>query len=326
MFESFIDSLPPKVRCTDDFSQGTKFRKKENALGFKYIEISQLLKKQIIIDIDRPGAAFEWEKLNLPSPSWITINPDNAHCHYCYELNTPVVYTEQGRRKPQEYYESITSALTNKLQGDPCYIGHITKNPLHPAWKTINHRISYDLGDFNEYISMNNTIKPSKSLVYDVHGRNSTLFENVRRWAYREVKAHSDRETFFRAVENEAIAVNAQFINWQEGILHYKEVLSTAHSIAKWTWKHRHSINEVNRGVMNLPQEMLLKDKQTQSALYVADIKTSKTTIKLLEIARAIKASKKSVSQKTVADIAEMNLRTVKRHWDFIAKELKLYR
>ena len=326
MFENFIESLPPKVRCTDDFSQGTKFRKKENALGFKYIEVSQFLKKQIIIDIDRPGAAFDWEELNLPSPSWITINPKNTYCHYCYELKTPVVYTEQGRRKPQEYYEAITSALISKLQGDPCYIGHITKNPLHPAWKTINHHISYDLGDFSEYLSTNKPAKQSKNLVYDVHGRNSTLFNTVRLWAYREVKEHSNREAFFRAVENEAIAVNVQFLNWQNGMLPQKEILSTARSIAKWTWVNRHSIgNIINRGVMNLSDDMPLPEKQIAAAAYSADIKANRTNILLLDSARNLKDNGIYVTQKAVAESAKMSLKTIKRHWDLILNDLKMY-
>ena len=94
MLDCFIDSLPNKVRCTDDFEEGTKFRLKSKALNFKYLETNQLYKKFICIDIDKPRSAYLWEEKNLPPPSIITVNPENGHSHYLYGLKTPVIYTE----------------------------------------------------------------------------------------------------------------------------------------------------------------------------------------------------------------------------------------
>ena len=79
MIEQFIESLPEKVRCTDSFENGTKHRKKNNALSYPYIEHNQLYKKYIAIDVDMPGSAFLWEKHGLPPPTFIVVNPKNSH-------------------------------------------------------------------------------------------------------------------------------------------------------------------------------------------------------------------------------------------------------
>lgn len=58
MYASFIQALPDKVRSTDDFQYGCKFRKKEKALEHLYVELPQSYKKYIALDIDRPGTAY----------------------------------------------------------------------------------------------------------------------------------------------------------------------------------------------------------------------------------------------------------------------------
>lgn len=129
MFESFVESLPTKVRSTDDFEFGTRFRNKSNALKFRYVEANQFYKKHIILDIDEPGSAYWWEDRNLPPPTIVVINPENAHCHYLYELKTPVYYTEESRRAPQKFYENTDIALTDVLGADLAYVGKFVKNP-----------------------------------------------------------------------------------------------------------------------------------------------------------------------------------------------------
>lgn len=150
MLNSFIEALPEKVRSTDDFEYGTRFRKKENALKFRYVEANQFYKKHIILDIDEPGSAYWWEERNLPPPTIVIVNPKNAHCHYLYELNVPVYYTENAKRAPQKFYENTDIALTNALDADLAYVGKFVKNPLHPSCWSLNtmpHTILKTLGN-----------------------------------------------------------------------------------------------------------------------------------------------------------------------------------
>lgn len=151
MYSSFIEALPGKVRSTNDFEHGTRFRNRDKALGCLYVELNQLYKKFIALDIDIPGAAFLWEALGLPPPTYVMVNPVNAKCHYLYELKTPIYYTEQARRGPQKFFEATDRALTNLLGADLGYVGHFIKDPLHPHWRVICNHATYDLEDFQEW-------------------------------------------------------------------------------------------------------------------------------------------------------------------------------
>lgn len=282
MFNSFIEALPEKVRSTDDFEYGTRFRKKENALKFRYVEANQFYKKHIILDIDEPGSAFWWEEKNLPPPSIVVINPENAHCHYLYELNVPVYYTENAKRAPQKFYENTDIALTNALGADLDYVGKFVKNPLHPSWLVIKHNATYDLEDFGEYLDLQ-AHKKKQKLEASLGGRNSTLFDTLRLWAYQEVKQHTFYVSFQDLVDRKAQSINLMFLDSLDGVLPVKEVLSTAKSVGKWTWRHQYSIGNggKNRGVLGLPGDMPLQEKQVQGAAYTNTIRTEKVDDKI---------------------------------------------
>lgn len=282
MFNSFIEALPEKVRSTDDFEYGTRFRKKENALKFRYVEANQFYKKHIILDIDEPGSAYWWEERNLPPPSIVVINRENAHCHYLYELNVPVYYTENAKRAPQKFYENTDIALTNALGADLDYVGKFVKNPLHPSWLVIKHNVTYDLEDFGEYLDLQ-VFKKKQKLEASLGGRNSTLFDTLRLWAYQEVKQHTFYVSFQDLVDRKAQSINLMFLDSLDGVLPVKEVLSTAKSVGKWTWRHQYSIGNggKNRGVLGLPGDMPLQEKQVQGAAYTNTIRTEKVDDKI---------------------------------------------
>lgn len=282
MLNNFIEALPEKVRSTDDFEYGTKFRKKSNALKHRYVETNQLYKKYIILDIDEPGSAYWWEEKNLPPPTIIIINPINSHCHYLYELKTPVYYTEEARRAPQRFYENIDSALTTALSADLGYVGLFVKNPLHESWRVIKHNAIYDLEDFNEYLDLQ-AHKKKQKLEASLYGRNTTLFHNLRHWAYKEVKQHGSFITFQSVVDDQALSMNMMFLAYSNGVLAAKEALSVAKSVGKWTWKHRYTIGNgtKNRGILGLSDELSLEEKQSKGAEYTNTIRTEKVDDKI---------------------------------------------
>lgn len=275
MFTSFIEALPEKVRSAEFKDEGTRFRKREKALAYRYVELNQLYKKFIALDIDAPGSAYRWDERGLPPPSIIVINPENTHCHYLYELRTPVYYTEEARRAPQKYYEATDIALTNLLGADLGFTGHLVKNPTHPSWRRIYHQVRYDLEDFQEYGVDLKANKRKLALCDSGIGRNTTLFDTLRHWAYAEVRNHAFHAAFQASVDSKALTINEHFIDHLNGVLPAKEVLSTAKSVGKWTWKHRHSIGtQKNRGVLELPDDMPIKEKQAQGAAYTNIVRT----------------------------------------------------
>lgn len=278
MYESFIEALPDKVRSAEFKDEGTRFRRKEKALAYRYVELNQLYKKFIALDIDIPGCAFLWDERGLPPPTFVIINPQNTHCHYLYELKTPVYYTEQARRAPQKFYEATDIALTHMLGADLGFTGHLVKNPIHPDWRTICHNNKLDLEDFQDYGLDLRAYKRKLVLRESGIGRNTTLFDTLRHWAYIEVKNHPSLAAFQASVDTKALTINGMFLDHFNGLLPAKEVLSTAKSVAKWTWGHRQSIatGGKNKGVLELPVDMPIKEKQALGADYCHIVRTEK--------------------------------------------------
>lgn len=329
MYGSFIEALPDKVRSTNDFQHGTKFRRKDNALNCLYVELNQFYKKFIALDIDIPGAAYLWDELGLPPPTFVMVNPENAKCHYLYELKTPVYYTEASRRAPQKFFEATDIALTNMLRADLGFVGHFVKNPLHPHWRVICHHATYDLEDFKEWGVDLRGHKHKQVLRESLEGRNTTLFDTLRHWAYQDVLQQASYAVFQQAVDSKAHSFNGLFLDCEKGILPAKEVLSTAKSVGTWTWRHKDTIgNQKNRGVMQLPPDMSKKAKQAAGASYAHANNSAKQSTKetVLQAAIALKAAGTPVTQQSVAIRADVSLLSVKNYWQEVDSQLGLYK
>lgn len=327
MYASFIEALPHKVRSAEYKNEGTKFRKREKAISYRYLELNQLYKKFIALDIDEPASAYLWDERGMPAPSIVVVNPENTHCHYLYELNTPVYYTEEARRAPQKFYEATDIALTRKLGADPAFTGHLVKNPLHPSWRTICHQVSYDLEDFQEFGLDLRGYKHKQRLIESPEGRNTSLFHTLRHWAYRDVLQQDSYELFQHGVDSKALSLNGAFLDCEKGILPAKEVLSTAKSVGTWTWRHRATIGQQkNRGVMELPADMSTKAKQAAGASYVNEARSKSTAEAVLQAAIALRAAGTPITQQSVAIRADVSLLSVKRYWQEIDSQLGLYK
>lgn len=318
--ESFIASLPDKVLSSNDFAKDTRYRKKDKALNCRYIAVSQVMRKQIIIDIDRKNSGFEWETLNLPAPTYIVINPNNGHCHYVYELRKAVVFSDKGRVEPQNYFRSVALTLTRLLHGDMGYAGLLTKNPLHKDWKLLWYGKQYDLGDFQEYIKIDTYHKPKGFLLG--LGRNSSTFDVVRKWGYGEVHRHSTRQSFNDAIQAMAYSVNDQFKDHKSGQMSDKEVSSIIKSISNWTWKNRHNIG-IKKGVMKpLPMTMDTTTKCRAGAYYSHESRKTSTADLILASALEIRKEGRFITQAEVAKRANISLKTVKRHWQKLDEKI----
>lgn len=283
MLENFINHLPDKVRCTNNFEEGISFKKKERALNHRYIALNQSYKKYIAIDIDKPGAAFLWEEKGLPAPTIITINPVNSHCHCLWEIKTPIIYTDNGRIKPQKWFEAIDATMTNILGGDLSYGGLITKTPNHQSWHTIIHSTAtYDLEDFEEYFE----IKPSRKVSIEPHalGRNSTLFTTVYKHGRKIALKFKSEEDLMTELVTYGQTVNQAFMTIFGSVLPYKEVLNTSRSAAKRAWKLRNSkFDDKNRGVLadQIHEGMSLHEKRSLGAKYSHIVRTEKVDEKI---------------------------------------------
>ncbi|MHB8370913.1 MAG: replication initiation protein [Leptospirales bacterium] len=235
--ERFYELLPRKPYCSDDLGYGTVIRSKSAAIKKKYIQINDpAFVRCLVFDVDWEWGAWMWESAGLPVPGWTTINRENGHSHIVYPLKSPVCRTDAARVKPLRFLAGIEFSFGRMLEADPGYSGLLTKNPLHPFWglNVFNSNAAFDLGTLADWIDLPSSHQNKNSKPAGL-GRNCTLFEEVRHWAYRSIREYwgpSGAELWHIAVLNECRKRNVFSVPLSES-----EVRATAKSIASWTWK-----------------------------------------------------------------------------------------
>lgn len=240
ILDKILTDLPYRPYCSNEKGTGLKIRPLQDALEYTYIQINPPAQiHYLVFDVDKKSAAILWEQAHVAPPNFITVNPENGHCHVVYKLSTAVTTSINGRKHPLEYLASIERAYRIELDADPRYSGLITRNPYkNQVW--IIHEHAYELGELEDYLS--HKLKQYKEPLIETSGlgRNVTLFDTVRSWAYTNIRLYrtNSRERLYGAWVTEVIdrteLINSQFIS----PLPFSEVKSTARSIAKFCWKH----------------------------------------------------------------------------------------
>lgn len=231
--ELFNDRLPLKPYFTDELQYGLRIAGKEQALLARYIQFNQPHAQHwLCFDVDRPGAAIDWSDRNAPAPTLTIMNKANGHAHLLYALKTAVRTAPDGKIKPLKYAAAVESALREKLDADVGYSGLICKNPNHEYWQiAVWQSELYTLDWLADSLDLNAV--NDKEIVADYGlGRNCTLFEKTRKWAYRAIRqGWPEYEQWLNACYERASAYNLHFTT----PLDENEVIGIAKSIAKWT-------------------------------------------------------------------------------------------
>ncbi len=209
------------------------------ALEHRYIEANpKALNNLLIVDIDHRDADLRALQTR-PVPHLIVENPANGHAHAVWGLSAPIARTEYAQRKPLAYAAAAVEGLRRAVDGDKGYSGLITKNPLHASWDSMEvtslnslytlDEIAAGLGDFMPPAGWRRTRARRRNPVG--LGRNCSLFESARTWAYREVRNHwGDPAGLGRAIETHAAVLNAEF----PVPLESNEVRTLSRSITRW--------------------------------------------------------------------------------------------
>ena len=230
--------LPRYPYATDDLSQGIWRQKRDEAMERRYIEANpQALTNLLVIDIDDGIALQKAIWCTSYPPNWVVENPTNGHAHALWLLQTPIPRTNYAHRKPIAYAHAITEGLRIAVDGDKGYSGLLTKNPQHASWETYQlYHQSYTLNQLKAALTSDNcmpspTWHKTKRRAVTGLGRNCTIFESARLWAYREVRNHfGNPESLEQAVMAHVHNLNAEFPE----PLPDKEACQIAESITGW--------------------------------------------------------------------------------------------
>jgi hypothetical protein len=237
IYQLYIQRFPWHAFATDDLTRGLKMYPAERALQKAIVQHNAKHSVGwIVYDIDRPESAELLVDDKIPAPNLAIFNETNGHGHFVYGLEAPVHNYEGASAKALRYLGAVDVAMTHLLGADPGYSKLLSKNPFHDRWTTVVYRHAlYDLDELADYLDLKRYQDRRRRLPDVGHGRNCTLFERLRRWAYRERRQpYLSEEMFLEAVRNHALVLNQDF----SPPLPHSEVRATAKSVARWTWRN----------------------------------------------------------------------------------------
>lgn len=243
-----FDNLPHKPYCMDEKPGFMQIQPKKLAVTKPYIQVNPpVTLVYLVFDIDHNDASVCWYDENLPKPFWTAQNPAEiqdpsdeelermGRGHLCYMLKLPVCTSDMGSIKAIKYAQSIYYAYALRLGADLSYSQLITKNPLHKHWRTTFWTDqAYSLDYLADFVELPKKIPPKLEVVG--LGRNCTIFEKGRRWAYKAIRDYMHYNSSYeweKAVRAHLDTINDGF----EESLSPNEVKAIAKSIAHWVWQ-----------------------------------------------------------------------------------------
>ena len=241
--------LPYCPDCTSSLKTEQPYvrgRPRKNALKYDYIQLNpNSLYIFMTLDLDYDCGGEIWDLMHnskIALPYFIVVNPQNGHAHLIFILRKPICTTSLAHFRPLKYLHAIILAYTELTCADGSYSGHLAKNPWSKKWYTLNE--SYRVYDLKGLVTSSVLDilerKPTKLARETVAGlgRNCNIFENVRSWAYREIRnywgCHGSISEWQEVIEAQCSLKNKNFAL----PLYKSELHQIAKSIANWTWRH----------------------------------------------------------------------------------------
>lgn len=239
----FVQRLPRNPYCSNSLASEGLYRLPQvKALSRLMIQPNTAnLHVCLCFDVDREGAAIDWQDRLLPPPNLSVMNPDNGHAHLIYLLSDPVPTSDLARIKPVQFMSAVQEGIRRTLDADRGYAGVIVKNPSHNHWRTTEHcHQPYALQELAEWVELptpREMRKRNKDADYAGLGRNCTIFEIVRLQSYSLVRDYwrpGGDKSFYEAVLELVLRSNEKDIGNPLG---FKECRAIAKSISRWTWR-----------------------------------------------------------------------------------------
>jgi hypothetical protein len=239
--------LPRRPLASDEKSGGYRRYAREQALTKHYIESNpKSLRNLIVVDSDFSDTLANVGLSDLPQPLYAVTNLYTGTGHIVYALKDPVCLTDAGRRAPVNLLARVEQGLNLHFQGDPAYLNGITKNPLAPPLANITTEFNsrgYTLAELAAPLAELGLLEPAtarKRLFLSSVGRNVSLFESTRLWAYKAIRGSFDdiasggwdKRVLQFAWEINETEISAEFA---AGALSFNEVKGLAQSVSRWT-------------------------------------------------------------------------------------------
>ncbi len=320
VYSRFFDNLPLKPYCTNDLSYGLKILPKQSAIRMSYIQPNfPFIIIYLMFDVDRDEAGASWIDASLPKPTFIVVNLENGHAHLIYELLTPVLLWDNASPKPIAYLDAIRRAYAQVLGADLGYSSLITKNPSHRRWYTFAYSLQYELGELADYVTLSDShYKPFRGIRFDYAalGRNCTLFEVGRIYAYDRVCSQNSHSELYAVVYGYISTYNAT--EFAES-LPEREVHGIARSISKWTWERRENFkNRSGRHRRQTKNDEELKQRLIEGAYSSHEVRKAATEAKIKKAVDTFLREGRKITKAGIAREAGVSREAVSRYYSHL--------
>lgn len=326
-----IGTFPEFMRAMFKKNKGSRWVKQEKGLSeAAWLQLHLTNRYLVMVDFDGLDE-FHWRSLPL-KPNFVSFNPTNGN-HQCYWLLRDHVHChkEAKRNKPYKYLRQIEKAIDHKYQGDKHFARAISKNPFHERWDTvwlhdrrhslqeIHHGLELDLRKVAGYTPIS-TAKMHRKAKQGNGKRNTTIFNNVRYRAYREVSKYKvmDGITFddwLTVVTQWCVRENV----WEDTEpLPKSAVVATAKQIARFCW---YVYNPPKQNIKPKMTKEQVKEAQRNAQKITKAKQRGSSEAAIKEAIAQLKASDKRVTKAAVSRIVGLSRQNVTTLYSHLFEE-----
>ena len=279
-------------------------------------------KNYVIIDIDNENL-FSFENKDIPKPNIIIKNRHKEGGHLFYFLDRTIShpYYETLWKKVLKYYSFV-------LSGDIFNVGYIGKNILNEEdFEIIEiEKTPYNIKFLSNYVkdipNKEKTFKidikttqietKTKKECKTSKSRNVDLFNELRFIGYDLIKKSHNEEDFYFILFNKGIQLNNDF----EKPLQKREVKEIINSIYRYCVKNKEKIKKhtKKRRIMDLNDDLTLKEKQKLSQEYMCKVRTSKTEMKIKVSILEMKKKNLKINISAVSKYTKLSRNTISKY------------
>jgi len=204
------DNLHTHIRVLPEKKQASLWVPRDHVYNFERVKLHMNDRHFLMTDFDNslPNAHEHY----AIEPNLIIYNPVTLHHQAFWLLNSPV-HCQNPNSPAYRYLRAIESAYDSKYNCDHNFNRNIHRNPLYfksdVDWR---HTRTHSLRELSDVIDLKSVVSEKTKLARDsAEGRNSALFDELRIWAYRQIKNLStcDFETFTAQIMVRASHLNS---------------------------------------------------------------------------------------------------------------------
>lgn len=239
LLRQYKESLPEYVQTMPRKGQPLIWLPRSEAMQVERIRGHLNNRHYLMVDHDN-GPIGRAHELYDVCPNIVVYNPTNPERHQAFWLLRDPVHCqpEAQARKPYQYLRAIEAGYDAKYGCDPHFARHIHRNPLCFISDTFwLHERPYTLSELAEPVNLApSALKRSGARlarVIEGRGRNCTLFDELRFWAYKQASNAKavDYDIWHRQVITRVMALNGF-----EKPLPAAEVYCVARSVAEFVY------------------------------------------------------------------------------------------